>query len=260
MKLNRTFRFCILAASLLISAPSFAAESTSSPPILAKLPGHPEVLSSEPVKGTNLTAWLLKAGSRMGVVYTGSNGQYLVAGGQILTESGPSNVAQALMTKYYQTHDFKPLVAALKKAAVIHQGSAGPLIYAFWDPNCIFCHKLWDEIQPAIKAGKIQVDWVPVGVIKKSSPAKAAAILAAASPIKAMQLDENKFIVRTEEGGIKPMKNVPAKYHQQVVANTALFQNYGMEGTPSIVYQAGNGQWHVFPGLVSVDELLKAAH
>lgn len=237
------------------SAAAFAAEPL--PPILQKLPGPPKVLASQAVDGTPLTAWLLQMGPRMGVVYTGPGGRYLIAGGQVLTEKGVAPVSQTLLQDYYTHHDFKPLVEALRKeGALVHQGHAGPLVYVFWDPNCIYCHKLWDEVQSAIGAGKLQVDWAPVAILKPSSAAKAAAILASPSPLKAMREDETRFNTRTEEGGITPPGKLPAKAREQVQANTRLFERYGMQGTPSIVYRDPAGAWHVIPGYVPLQELL----
>ncbi len=225
------------------------------PPIIQNLPGHPAVLASLPVKGTPLTAWLLRAGKRLGVVYTGTKGDYLIAGGEIMTSKGLLPVSRQLLSDYYSQHNFKALVDALQSAKTIHQGKSGPLIYVFWDPNCIYCHKLWDELQPAIKTGRLQVNWVPVGVIKRSSPAKAAAILAAKSPLQAMQEDESRFNPQIEEGGITVPKHIPERFLRAVSANTRLFEENSMQGTPSILYRAKNGAWHVIPGYISLNEL-----
>ncbi|APZ42638.1 thiol:disulfide interchange protein DsbG [Acidihalobacter ferrooxydans] len=250
-------KILVAALATVMTAPAFAGV----PALIEKIPGHPVVLQSSPVPGTSLRAFLIKAGTHMGVVYTGPKGDYLFAGGEIMTRTGPVNIAQKLFSDYYATHDFSALAKTLKqKATTVHQGHAGPMVYVFWDPSCIFCHKLWDELQPAIKAGKIQVNWVPVGFLKPSSPAKAATILAAPSPLAAMRTDERRFKVRVEEGGITPQKHVPAKYVQEMRANTHLFETSGMQGTPSIIYQGAKRQWHVIPGFTTTDALLKAAH
>ncbi len=56
------------------------------------------------------------------------------------------------------------------------------------DPNCIFCHTLYQQVQTLIDAGQLQVRWLPVPFRDPSSPGKAAAILNAGSDAAADKL------------------------------------------------------------------------
>ncbi|WP_226841353.1 thioredoxin fold domain-containing protein [Acidithiobacillus ferrooxidans] len=61
----------------------------------------------------------------------------------------------------------------------IQEGHKGPVIYDFFDPNCPYCHGMYDEEQPLIKAGKLSVRYVPVAYLMPSSTPEAAALLPA---------------------------------------------------------------------------------
>jgi hypothetical protein len=53
-------------------------------------------------------------------------------------------------------------------------GARIPEIAVFLDPNCSICHRLYRELQPLVKAHKVAVWVVPVGVIQPTSLGKAA--------------------------------------------------------------------------------------
>lgn len=54
-------------------------------------------------------------------------------------------------------------------AAVIEEGAVtAPLIYAFIDPYCPYCHQQWQQLRGAIEHGDYRVRWVPVAVLESS--------------------------------------------------------------------------------------------
>lgn len=228
----------------------------SKPTILDSLPSQVKILGSASVPGTGLTAWLIGRQAHVGVVYTPKSGAYLLEG-HVITTQGRVSTGVALEMHYFSHHDFHALGTAVLKAPSVHEGHSGPLVHVFFDPNCIFCHRLWESTQPAIKAGKLQVDWMPVAIIKASSLAKAAAIMGSHDPVKALNMDETSFNTATEEGGIKPMAHLTKRAAQPVRHNTKLMHQYGLFGTPTIVYRGKNGGWHLEPGYIKASELLK---
>lgn len=115
-------------------------------------------------------------------------------------------------------------------------GHAGPLIAVFMDPNCIFCHLLWEALQQPVADGKIRVKVIPVGFLKPSSPAKAATILAAKNPAQAWANNEKNFNVHTEEGSTQPLATLPPADMADVHANTALLRKTGEEATPALLF------------------------
>lgn len=115
-------------------------------------------------------------------------------------------------------------------------GHSGPLMVVFMDPNCIFCHLLWEALQQPVAEGKVRVKVVPVGFLKPSSPAKAATILAAKNPAEAWANNEKGFDLHTEEGSTKPLSHIPAVDEAAVKANTQLLHQTGETATPALLY------------------------
>ncbi len=115
-------------------------------------------------------------------------------------------------------------------------GHAGPLLVVFMDPNCIFCHRLWEALQQPVATGKVRVKLIPVGFLKPSSAAKAATILAAKDPAQAWANNEKDFNVHTEEGSTQPLPQIPAVDAAAVAANTQLLHKTGETATPALLY------------------------
>ncbi|WP_414040775.1 thioredoxin fold domain-containing protein [Acidithiobacillus sp. M4-SHS-6] len=115
-------------------------------------------------------------------------------------------------------------------------GHAGPLMVVFMDPNCIFCHLLWEALQQPVDEGKVRVKVVPVGFLKPSSPAKAATILAAKNPAEAWANNEKGFNMRTEEGSTQVLRQIPEKDKAAVKINTQLLHKTGETATPTLLY------------------------
>ena len=139
---------------------------------------------------------------------------------------------------------------------VSQQGLSGPhTLYAFVDPNCIFCHKLFDYVQlhhaEFQKAG-VRVVYVPVAILKQSSIAKAAEMAKEGWP--ALLRDEQKFNGNDEEGGLNGLSDAElAHYAAPIHVNTRWLQqlstaNHANEGTPFLVWQAGNGRAYYMDG------------
>ncbi|MGO2383736.1 MAG: thiol:disulfide interchange protein DsbG, partial [Halomonas sp.] len=60
------------------------------------------------------------------------------------------------------------------------------IVYTFSDPNCPYCRQLWEDAQPWVESGNVQVRHLMVGILKADSPEKAAAILNADNPGEAL--------------------------------------------------------------------------
>jgi len=149
----------------------------------------------------------------------------------------------------------KPIPAAKVAHWIAHRartfvlGNKGPIVDAFLDPNCIFCHEFYDSAMPLVKSGKLRLRVTLVGFLKPSSAGKAAAILSAKNPVKALAYNEAHFNVQTEEGGIKPISHPMPAITGVVGANTGILSRTGALATPTVVYCKGNGQYAMDHGL-----------
>ena len=171
------------------------------------------------------------------VAFATADGKYLVAG-PVLNTQGEDEAHTAMMKLGLIP---KPASAATMAGKAAHAdsfvlGASGPEITAFVDPNCIFCHKFYEEAKALIDAGKLRVRYVVVAFLKPSSAPKAAAILGATDPAAAMAENEKGFDEGTEEGGIKPAQNPGAATISAVDNNTKLLGDSGEMATPTLIY------------------------
>jgi thiol:disulfide interchange protein DsbG len=181
----------------------------------------------------------------------GLDGKLLIPG-PVLNSAG-QNLTQAAM----QSHGLvpKPMPANLLAKGMLQApgflwGHKGPLVTAFLDPNCIFCHEFWEEAQPLVDAGKLRVKVVPVGFLKPTSLPKAATILMQKDPENAWAANEAGFHVRIEEGATKVSAHLNPKVVRQVEQSTELLARSGEVATPTVVAcLSGKARPEVFHGL-----------
>ena len=140
---------------------------------------------------------------------------------------------------------------ALRQSSWIPEGSAHPrhVIYVFMDANCPYCHSLWLALRPYYRQG-LQVRDILVGVISASSPGKAAAIFDAADPSAALRLNERRWGRAADgRGGIAPVAHPSPMDLRRLARNELLMEEFGIEGTPGLVFADGQGKVYLIPGM-----------
>jgi thiol:disulfide interchange protein DsbG len=131
------------------------------------------------------------------------------------------------------------IVQAEAKGFTVGSMMSAIVAYVFFDPQCPHCGHLWNASLPLQK--KVRFVWIPVGLINPTSSAQGATLLSAADPAKAMT--EHEVSLLAKQGGIGTTSGVTDEARQAVAANTALFNNLGLEGVPfTIVKNARTGQ------------------
>ncbi|MEJ2624726.1 MAG: thiol:disulfide interchange protein DsbG [Pseudolabrys sp.] len=235
-----------------LGAASAATTPTISTTFLQKalhMSGPIKILKTEPGPA-GLTAVLISVGGHKGIVWVVGNDAAVVLG-DVRDAKGDNLTKQAAISMGLMPKPIEP--AAVAKAVTgldtFVIGSKGPEVTVFFDPNCIYCHEIYEKAQPLLKAGTLRLRVVMVGFLKPTSFAKSAAILMQSDRAQALATDENKFDVKHEEGGIAPAKTIPAKVKQDVEANTHVLAQSGDEATPTLLYQNGAGQWQVVHGM-----------
>lgn len=130
--------------------------------------------------------------------------------------------------------------------------NAPRVVYTFTDPNCPYCNKFWNDARPWIKAGKVQLRHVMVGILGPTSPGKAAALLTAKDPQAAMTQHEQQ----RASGGVKPLGSVSKAVQEQLDANQGLMQQLGSSATPTIFYKDAGGKLQKVQGAPSAEKLI----
>jgi thiol:disulfide interchange protein DsbG len=125
-----------------------------------------------------------------------------------------------------------------------------PAIYVFTDPECPYCHRLWQQIH-ALKSADVEFRYVLVGVIGPQSSPKAAAILQSSDPAQALVAHEAQF----PQGGITPAQTIRPDIRETLEVNAALMDAIGIIATPGMIIEDREGKVSLVSGLPSETEL-----
>lgn len=163
----------------------------------------------------------------------------VVIPGAIYDAAGANLTERALRSqKVYLSPADALTRAATVAARPVMVGRTGPIVTFFMDPNCSFCHALYQQLAKPVEQGKLRVRYVLVGLIRPTSAARSAAILSAPDPAAALAKDETSFDSAAEEGGYGvPRAFAPtAAVKDAVAANGKLMFEAGGMGTPTLLY------------------------
>lgn len=128
----------------------------------------------------------------------------------------------------------------LKKAAVIPEGGGVRHLYVFFDPDCPYCHHLYEKLQPLIGPKGLEVRWLPVGILRLSSFGKAAHLLEAKNPSSALARAERGY--RDGHGLAVTPRRATFKVGADLVRNARLLNAAGGNGVPFLVYKDQEGR------------------
>ncbi|OGI42130.1 MAG: hypothetical protein A2150_07420, partial [Candidatus Muproteobacteria bacterium RBG_16_64_11] len=96
------------------------------------------------------------------------------------------------------------VLADIQQATWIRDGKSAHVIYVFFDPNCPYCHKVYEMLRPQVQRGAVELRWVVTGKLMATSAGKAAAMLEARDPTEAFYRNERGFSQATGSfGGIE---------------------------------------------------------
>ncbi len=245
-----------LAASLIISVPACQGAQRASavppppppPPALAALiRAHTVTLRSRfPTDVPGLTGYVVRFRGNVEVVY-GIHG-YLISGELISPHSVDLN---RIYRQRYAPVNAAAVITRLERGGhLIAEGRAhAPLLYAIIDPNCSFCYRFYHMAEPLIAAGRLQVRWVLVGFLERTSQARAAAILTSAHPAQALRFDEDRFDVAREHGGIAPARRIAPQIRLVLKQHLDAMSDVDGNGTPTLLYRTKKGMWTTHVGL-----------
>ncbi|MCB2427601.1 thiol:disulfide interchange protein DsbG [Methylophaga pinxianii] len=133
------------------------------------------------------------------------------------------------------------------------QNSAEKIIYTFTDPYCPYCQKLREIADPYIAKGDVQLRHIVVGILQENSLKKAAAILGAESPEKALQQHIQQTDKSAENGNEDTAKNGALL----VEKNNLLMEQLGFMATPTSIYKDEKGHVRLIEGMPMRDDINK---
>lgn len=184
-------------------------------------------------------------------LYLTADGKHVIVGPMF--DSTGANVSEESLDRLINKPMAEKVWQQLEASKWIADGSAkaSRVVYVFTDPNCPYCRKFWSDARPWVKAGKVQLRHVMVGILGPTSPGKAAALLSASDPSLAL----NQYESAQTAGGLKPLNPVPASIQAQLDANYRLMEKLGSSATPTIFYKDSKGDFQKMKGAPSGDKL-----
>ena len=120
-------------------------------------------------------------------LYLTPDGKHVLLGN--LYDAEGNDLSSAPLQKLVYAPMAKEVWAKMETSNWIADGNkdAPRVVYMFSDPNCPYCNMFWEQARPWVKAGKVQLRHIMVGIIREDSPGKSAALLAAKDPQKALE-------------------------------------------------------------------------
>ena len=126
----------------------------------------------------------------------------------------------------------------------LREGHGTKSLWIFLDPNCVWCHRLYADIEATPLPADVSVNWVPVAFIKPSSVGRAETLLAKGLP--ALVENETRFVESSEDGGVPETRRPDLE--AEVRENKRIFRALGATKTPTLVYRDGEGRAKRFDG------------
>lgn len=166
-------------------------------------------------------------------VYLLPDGKHVIVGSML--DAAGNDVTTAQLKQHLPEPEFASAWPLLEKATWVAEGSpdAKRVVYVFTDPECPYCKVFWQAAQ-AYLGKDVQLRHVIVGVLKPTSMGKAARILAAANPSRAL--------IEHEMFGSKPLPSIPPAIQAQLESNNSLMQQLGAPATPAVFYKDTQGK------------------
>lgn len=259
LTIRRAARRTVFAGVLLaVACPLWAAQTSSDAVPMEGLPvvlqslvksGNVEVLRQFPTEVSGITGYAVRHDGRDEVVF-GSQGNLFV--GQLISAKG-ENLTEVYSERFLPKPDYSAVAKDLDQPRrAIAEGHSGvPTLYAFVDPDCIFCYHLFNATRKPVAAGKLQMKWVLVGFLKSSSMARAESILDARDPLAVLRTNYEKFDPSREEGGAAQAKGASAATTDVLKSNFAAMRGLGSGGTPTLLYRGADNKWAMHVGFPS---------
>jgi len=134
------------------------------------------------------------------------------------------------------------MLANIQQATWIRDGKSAHVMYVFFDPNCPYCHKVFEMLRPQVQRGEVELRWVVVGKLMATSTGKAAAMLEAKDPTEALYRNERGFSQETGSfGGIEEEPAPRSDTLRRLNANLALLNRSGFDAVPALLFRTKDG-------------------
>ena len=153
------------------------------------------------------------------------------------------------------------MLADIQQATWIRDGKSAHVVYVFFDPNCPYCHKVYEMLRLPVQRGEVELRWVVVGKLMATSVGKAATMLESKDPTEAFYRSERGFSQETGAfGGIEEEPAPRDDTLRKLDANLALLKRSGFDAVPTLLFRTKDGKADIIrgaPPAAFLEKLLK---
>jgi len=232
--LGKVNKIYMVAALVGLSMNTWAAEKISA--VEQHLAGKGVKIVNSFSSASGLRAVIADNGTEKRLFYITPDGNSLIAG--MVFDAQGNNITSADMNKagvndvggakVLGDAQLQTLWERVEKRRWIQEGKVGKLVYVFFDPNCPYCHRLWTTLRAGVDAGKIQVRWLPVAILKDTSKGLGAAIYTSPRASEAMAQMVNRQL--------QPVA-VQERENRDLAQNLLLLRDTGYTGVPAMMFK-----------------------
>lgn len=208
-------------------------------------------IKGEFVAPGGLTGYAMQFQGQGTTVYLTPDKQHAIMGNMV--DSGGKNLSDALVERFVYGPMAKEMWRTLGQQRWIIAGNrhAPRIVYVFADPYCPYCTAFWEQAQPWLTSGKVQLRVLLVGMLRPDSEQKAAAILMTKDPGRALAEYENS----KGKVALTIPKEIPADIKQDLKDSLELMDKLGGNATPSIYYLNPEGRLQQHQGMPDSEAL-----
>lgn len=241
------------ALMLTVAAPLLSAAEPYPKAIAQAVKSGVTVVKSFPA-ASGLTGWVMSQDGRTSIVFTTADKKTLLAGA--LVDENGENLSAKYEDKYVPKPDLSALFLNLEKSAHVVEGTLKDpksVMYVFVDANCPYCHFTWIALQPYEKVG-LQVRWILVDTLGPTSLPKAIEVMSAAdkgAAFKKMELNHGKAWTAPAQASAAAQPAAAAG----IRSNNALMAQFGIGGTPGVIWKDKQGKVQLKAGMPRLSEL-----
>ncbi|GAB5389293.1 MAG: hypothetical protein Alpg2KO_22610 [Alphaproteobacteria bacterium] len=160
----------------------------------------------------------------------------------MLVQHGPVRAPDSPQRDYSNLPYNKAMQAALEDTYWFSYGRKGaPVVYMTFDPACPWCEQAWEDMRPLIEAGAFEARIIMTSFLTKVGMARAAAILDANDPIKALETYHGRMAQTPTQ--------ISQESVQEIQYNMLVVRRLERTGTPRFFFMDKANTWMEIEGL-----------
>lgn len=248
--------------SLLFKGLLSAAAFLTGPALAAPYPGPVQKLVDEGVRIVSefetvggMNAYIADNHGKPLVIYALPDREHVIVG-QLFDGRGDNLTSADVEARFFKAQN-RQIVDRIEKSShwiVDGRKEAHHIIYTFTDPNCGYCVRLRQNLDPWIRSGKVQLRHIMVGALGQDSVEKAALIYGSQNREKALSYHQAHG-----KTGIKSHPEATSDRMERGMSvvrdTTALMHSSGIQGTPTSFLPTSDGGVKRLSGALDAGEL-----